>query len=457
MLVSGMLRLRTATETVVLGFRAALGGDKKMCRLDSEDEIRRRLIDALSDSVQMDEFRRFWALWSSEPTRLNIVTSRQLIERAVASATMGTLAMYVVPDGSVKHVFAPAGGKAKASGSPASSSSIARGPAPPLTGSVVGKPINAGGDPRLGPDLLRLEDRLNEVMRRVLPKLVETPSADLPRLLEPGVVAECAEVLAAWASGYSHGTGLIVDALVTAAPLIRNPWAIMGAAENIAEALELTADAQTEWDLDQAVERLQGAISMIGAGAFITAIRRGVDRVFSVSAKSVGLRGAPPPVRPPPQRGPMARPARSSETTTPDQKLLPTLARSPIEKLANEAQNLPRKASTIEGARPGDVARIVTETGDDIIGRSKFADKNLDPRLQTSLGKIPEAQRSPTHGKCAEINAIDKALKEGKSVEGAKIQTAKVRAPGHPEHGSSHAPCATCSAVLKDLGVNHVP
>src|SRR4051812_17530888 len=116
MLVPGMLRLRTATETVVLGFRAALGGTSKMCRLESEDEIRRRLVDALSDSVQIDEFRRFWALWNSEPTRINIVSSRQLIERAVASATMGTLAMYVVPDGSVKHVFAPAGGQAEGQG-----------------------------------------------------------------------------------------------------------------------------------------------------------------------------------------------------------------------------------------------------------------------------------------------------------------------------------------------------
>jgi hypothetical protein len=153
-----------------------------------------------------------------------------------------------------------------------------------------------------------MDERLKEVLRRVMPKLVMDPSSNLQQLLEPGVQAECAEVLAAWAGGHSHGAGLIIDALITASPLIRDPRTIMDAAEHMYNALQITGNALNEWDLDQAAQRLQWAISLIGADAFVAIIRRGLDRVYSVSAKSDGLRRPPPPVRPPPQRAPQKRP-----------------------------------------------------------------------------------------------------------------------------------------------------
>ena len=137
------------------------------------------------------------------------------------------------------------------------------------------------------------------------------------------------------------------------------------------------------------------------------------------------------------------------------QPQLPALARSPVEKLADGVRNMPNKGPTIEDARPGTVARMVTKSGAEVAGRSKFADKDLHPTLQGALDEVPESERAPPtqHGRCAEINTIDKALKQGEDVNGALIQTAKVKRPGNAQHGQPDEPCDSCRPVLKKLGI----
>lgn len=333
-MATGILRLRTSTDTLVIAFRASLGVTYDMCRIESDEEMRRCLIEALRDPAAMEQLRRFWAIWNCEAIRIDTVPDRQLIERVASATRGGTMVAYLAPDSSMKHVFGPPGGKAKGdldgrSGpAPASSPGSQQPGAPPIpglagaggsngngtTGSSSGAgravPLNVGGDRLISVDKFRLEERLEEVLRRVVPKLKIDARSGLTQLLEPAVIHTCAEVMAVWAGSNSHGAGLIVDAMVTASPRIVNCWAIMDAADKIFDAIQRAAHAHTMYDLDRAAERLAWALALVGGEAFFVAIRRGVDRNAS-PAPGRAPRAPPSPPRPV-ERGLQQRPAKGT-------------------------------------------------------------------------------------------------------------------------------------------------
>ena len=318
-MLSEFLRLRTSTETVVIGLRAALGAGNTLCRVETEEEMRRWLIEALADSVALDSLRRFWARWHGEPIRVDVTTDRMLIDRVISAALHGPLSFYVVPDSSVKHVYGPPGGRAAAQ-KPGAPGSAAAAPGASRPGaSESGGDGASGGDPAAGLRLMKLEERLELVLDQAVAILEANPRAAFTPLREPGVIHESAEVLSTWARGNSHGAGLIIDALVVAAGRFEATSAIMESAKKLHEAVEKTGLARTRLELDAAVKLMAAGINLIGAPAFITAIRRGVDRVDCVPAK--GLTRQPVhPVRPLPQRI-LQRPPPPPPTVSPQAKL----------------------------------------------------------------------------------------------------------------------------------------
>jgi hypothetical protein len=342
-MASEFLTLRTSTETVVIGMRSALGAGNQLCRLNSEEEVRRRLIQAFSsDPASLESLRRFWSIWQSDTMRMDVIPDRMLIERVITATQFGALSVYVMPDGSVKHVFGGPGGKASpsltgsvsaigAGGNPGAGGGKGGGPGAAGNSSSAGKMSAAaaipgtvlqvdagnrslgqgqGGDPFVWIDRSRLDDRLKLVIERALNVLMMDPSADYTPLLKPGVIAEAAEVMGTWGRAYQHGLGLIIDALVVASAQIENTWALMESANRLSEVIDRARRAHSLRDIDEAARRMAWALTMIGAPAFITAIRRGVDRVQATMAKRPG-RGKPPETRQV-VRGPVARPASSS-------------------------------------------------------------------------------------------------------------------------------------------------
>jgi hypothetical protein len=104
--------------------------------------------------------------------------------------------------------------------------------------------------------------------------------------------------------------------------------------------------------------------------------------------------------------------------------------------------------------RPGTVATLVTRN----FGTSAFhglsrTGEALHPRLQQALDRVPPALRSPFHGKCAEVNAIDKALKAEARVRESVMRTMKVRPVTHAEHETLHKPCRSCECVMREMAV----
>lgn len=72
----------------------------------------------------------------------------------------------------------------------------------------------------------------------------------------------------------------------------------------------------------------------------------------------------------------------------------------------------------------------------------------MHPELKKALNKIESSVPNIPgwHGKCAEIAAINKALKKGEKLDGETIETlnlAKDSRFGKPKHA-----CATCNPLL---------
>lgn len=453
----GFLRLRSTTDAMIIGFRSAFGGGNELCRLDSDDEIRRRLIEAFVDNTALEQLRRFWAIWESDSFRIDAMDDRLLIDRIAIAIQRGQLAMYLVPDSSVKHVFGPANAKAAGGGeeggagrtglneqklkqnaisvwrqggenspvkvlghgtepdshrpigycttlkyvagrtpeeierivglrsgtklgsgadiylvqplpspgqfalrgytqTPEGKSTDEKAPHadyPPgqgvpqweligltqqnlkLLGTVLpgqrfavkypppgrqssrstsslhgGLSVQSGEWQPIPTEMFDMQRRLTYVMRRVPPLLALDTRSDSSKLTEPAVLDVVAETLTVWARAHSYGTGLIVDSLVVSAGLVEDSWAIMEAAKRLNEGILKTGDAQTLQELDEAAKAFARAITLVGASAFLAAVRRGVDRVQSPPRKQPKRRAPPevrvvePRIQPRPEKGP---------------------------------------------------------------------------------------------------------------------------------------------------------
>jgi hypothetical protein len=311
-LSSGTLRLWAGADTLLIDHRAAFGHGRGLCRLESEDEVRRRLIQAMADPRSLDALRAFWARYQFDTRRMTHTTDRVLIDRVAQTTVRGPLAVYLVPDASVKHVHGSAMAKVMPlrpvgqtpsstisnpvpSASPSPSS-----PAPGVDAPFAsGTPSNVGaigakrGDEATsGPlqvALMPLEDRIVEVLRRVPRRMPAQLQEQSSRLFVTATFAATAQVLSGWAASHVIGAGFQIEAVMLSDGLARTSFAAMEASEKFDQAFAIVRQARDERQLDDAALPLAEAIGLLGIPAFMAAIWRGSNRFTSVN-KSRGLR-----------------------------------------------------------------------------------------------------------------------------------------------------------------------
>ncbi|MEN3379233.1 MAG: hypothetical protein V7604_4588 [Hyphomicrobiales bacterium] len=311
-LSSGTLRLWTGADTLLIGHRAAFGHGRGLCRLDSEDEVRRRLIQAMADPRSLDSLRAFWARYQFDTRRMTHTTDRALIDRVAQTTVRGPLAVYVVPDASVKHVHGSAMAKVMPlrplQQTPSSTisnpvRSAAPSPSSPAPGVdapfAAGTPSNVGaigakrGDEAtsgaLQVALMPLEDRIVEVLRRAPRRMPAQLQEQSSKLFATATFAATAQVLSGWAASHAIGAGFQIEAVMLADGLARTSSAAMEASEKLEQAFAIVRQARDERQLDDAALPLAEAIGLLGIPAFMAAIWRGGNRFTSVS-KSRGLR-----------------------------------------------------------------------------------------------------------------------------------------------------------------------
>jgi RHS repeat-associated protein len=113
---------------------------------------------------------------------------------------------------------------------------------------------------------------------------------------------------------------------------------------------------------------------------------------------------------------------------------------------ADKVQRLP------SSQRPNTVAVVKHKDGSVTAGRNQGGVENST--VQEAVGNAPS---NCFGGQCAEVNALSRALNEGRSLDGATISVSNVRGAGSTSgvHGTPKAPCTTCSSVLNQLGVKY--
>jgi len=116
-----------------------------------------------------------------------------------------------------------------------------------------------------------------------------------------------------------------------------------------------------------------------------------------------------------------------------------------------DAQPRPPKS----GSDPRTVSRLGLEDGSSYLGRSGHR-TGLHSDLAAALNGVPASARRDWHGECAEIDSMNQALHDGRALTGGAMTTARVRGPNSSSHGSSIAPCGSCTPILTQFGVRFI-
>lgn len=104
---------------------------------------------------------------------------------------------------------------------------------------------------------------------------------------------------------------------------------------------------------------------------------------------------------------------------------------------AEVVRQLPR------GQRRNGAGALQTSDGTMFTGTSGRS--TVNPLVQNALDRVPQSQRSPFHGKCAEVRLCSQALDSGRSLRGSRISIFSVpRLTPMP-------PCTSCAHMLRTL------
>jgi hypothetical protein len=307
----------------LIGPRALIGSIQGLPRIESEEEVRQRLTQALADPSAADALRHFWSPWQADCYRITVRSDRNLIDRVALMAVHGPLAAYIVPNAVVMHLrsatkvnFEQIVASAKQGNAKTPVRQIAgafrTGPAtlPPqnrtltTTAKPPGATLPSGAErptAKLPLDVIPmpLEDRLKEMLVRTAPRLPAGIREEFEKILNPAMLATVVGVLAVWAASHAYGVGFVIDALLLVSGLLFAGWAFIEAAQKLYDALEKTYQAKTEDDLDAAATLMAQVIAAIGVGAFLAAITRGAGRLKAAQAKGKVVRPPPEPTRKP--------------------------------------------------------------------------------------------------------------------------------------------------------------
>ncbi|MBG0809498.1 hypothetical protein IY145_08910 [Methylosinus sp. H3A] len=252
-----ILRLRTGSETLILGPRAEFASFAALAggALASEYEVRRRLRIALADPEGADALRRAFGRWREEGARIREADDRALIDRIARMSRNGTLAAFVVADRSER-----------------------------LAG-------------------MSLKERIATTLRLVPNHLTGATKQEFAALVEPKALATTVEVLAIWAVSHAFGAGEAIDAVLLAVGLYFGGPQLWRGLHALFHALELMGTASSRVQLDEAAAVFADGVAKLGVVVLIAALTHGAaKKAARWTEKKPGLRNTPPEKAPKAER-----------------------------------------------------------------------------------------------------------------------------------------------------------
>lgn len=307
-----IVAIRTAREVLLIGPRASLATLPERDRL-GEADVRRRLLDAMSDVGDPDRLRRALGRWGLDTQRTNRTRDVQLLDRVARLVGTGALSACATPEiatavsptarplvlkgpaAAAVQAACATGARAEQRSSRDRASPVIRaargaGPLPPplaaaatvLPAGFAAKPIEAEA-PRVAVQAMALEDRFALVLARATEsdRLAPEVREELRALIAPETIATTVLVLVAWAASHATPFGYVFDAGMVGLGLFFAGQSALEAAETFAQFMTLTVKARTEEDLDQAADLLAVAIAVLSVRLFAKLISRGASGINS--------------------------------------------------------------------------------------------------------------------------------------------------------------------------------
>jgi hypothetical protein len=294
-----MFRVHFSAGDLIIDQRIMFAGADLLRLLDSEDEIRRLLIDGLAcDSSALGRLRNFWASGSGDGSRINVAVDRLLVDRLARAAAGGHLAAFAVRNRPLVHEtqvqakvegYRPIG-RATETGS---SAPRAARPPTPVMGPRPGRPDEPAFDVRS----LDTHQRLIELINRAA-----AGRGEFVKLLDKPVLASLVGTLGVWSDWLDLGIGPMIDALQFATDTTGAGNRYVDWPKKLHEALGDVSRAREVADLDAAAKKFAEVVEALGVGTFIVAMQRGARRVLSRERRGKSAPAAPVVTRPPVQR-----------------------------------------------------------------------------------------------------------------------------------------------------------
>ncbi len=143
----------------------------------------------------------------------------------------------------------------------------------------------------------RPEDKYARVLELVPQHLPGEMRGAFAELVSPAAIGTTVGVLVLWAGSHALGVGFAIDVLLLAIGFAMVGWSIFGAVGDVIDFFKIMGTARNDADLNQAAQKLAGAIAALGVGAFIALLTRGAGRIAAAKKASVprksGGGGAP--------------------------------------------------------------------------------------------------------------------------------------------------------------------
>ena len=120
-----------------------------------------------------------------------------------------------------------------------------------------------------------MQQRLEAVFQRALPRLAPEAAAQLGAIINPTALAIIAGVLVAWVVSHAFGIGEVIDIAIAALGLASIGFAVFTGLDHLYDFASGTYRAKTPKDLDLAADHLTKAIAILGAQTVLAILFRG--------------------------------------------------------------------------------------------------------------------------------------------------------------------------------------
>ncbi len=120
-----------------------------------------------------------------------------------------------------------------------------------------------------------MEQRLEAVFKRTLPRLAPEASAQIGAMVNPTALALIAGVLVAWVVSHAIGIGEVIDIAIAALGLASIGFAVFTGLDHLYDFATGTYRAKTPRDLDLAADNLAKAIAILGIQTVLAVLFRG--------------------------------------------------------------------------------------------------------------------------------------------------------------------------------------